>query len=143
MVHAVSEIFCFYPAKRYGRPCTYTNVTKQVYGVLTPELSDLIKPWHFCKKSLVTKITFLCARSFSCPLHFHEIMKKMRTFSTLSQFLLNELRTASVHFIKSNLKLEQRHNKNDSIQTILKLPPFFPHCIGGEKARQFQRWNYF
>ena len=38
--------------------------------------------------------------------------------------------------------LEQRQNKNDSIQSkilpILKLPLFSPHCIGGEKARQFQ-----
>ena len=38
--------------------------------------------------------------------------------------------------------LEQRQNKNDSIQSkiipILKLPLFSPHLIGGEKARQFQ-----
>ena len=41
--------------------------------------------------------------------------------------------------------LEQRQNKNDSIQSkiipILKLPRFSPHRIGGEKARQFQSWN--
>ena len=44
-------------------------------------------------------------------------------------------------------QLEQRQNKNDSIQSkiipILKLPRFSPHRIGGEKARQFQSWNYF
>ena len=43
--------------------------------------------------------------------------------------------------------LEQRQNKNDSIQSkiipILKLPRFFPHRLGGEKARQIQGWNYF
>ena len=43
--------------------------------------------------------------------------------------------------------LEQRQNKNDSIQSeiipILKLPLFFPDRIGGEKAWQFQTWNYF
>ena len=43
--------------------------------------------------------------------------------------------------------LEQRQNKNDSIQSkiipILKLPLFFSFCTGGEKAWQFQRWNYF
>ena len=41
-----------------------------------------------------------------------------------------------------NIKLEQRQYKNDSIQSeiipILKLAHFFPHCIGGEKERQFQ-----
>ena len=45
------------------------------------------------------------------------------------------------------LLLEQRQHKNDSIQSkiipILKLARFFPHCIGGEKGRQFQSWNYF
>ena len=43
--------------------------------------------------------------------------------------------------------LEQRLKKNDSIQSkmipILKLPRFFPRRIGGEKARQFQTWNFF
>ena len=38
--------------------------------------------------------------------------------------------------------LEQRQDKNDSIQSkiipILKLPRFFPHRLGGEKARQIQ-----
>ena len=37
--------------------------------------------------------------------------------------------------------------KNDSIQSkiilIFKLPSFFCGCIDGEKARQFQSWNYF
>ena len=39
-----------------------------------------------------------------------------------------------------NFGLEQRQNKNDSIQPkiipILNLPRFFPHRLGGEKARQ-------
>ena len=43
--------------------------------------------------------------------------------------------------------LEQRQNKNDSIQSkiipILKLPRFLSHRIGDEKVRQFQSWNYF
>ena len=48
----------------------------------------------------------------------------------------------------SKFKLEQRQDKNDSIQSkiipILKLPHFSPHRIGGEKkTRQFQSWNYF
>ena len=38
--------------------------------------------------------------------------------------------------------LEPRQYKNDSIQSkiipILKLARFFPHCLGGEKERQFQ-----
>ena len=42
---------------------------------------------------------------------------------------------------------EQRQYKSDSIQSkiipVLKLARFFPHCIGCEKERQFQRWNYF
>ena len=42
--------------------------------------------------------------------------------------------------------LEQRQNKNDSIQSkripILNLSGFFPHRIGGEKERQIQSWNY-
>ena len=41
--------------------------------------------------------------------------------------------------------LEQRKNKNDSIQSemipILKLSLFSPDRIGGKKARQFQTWN--
>ena len=41
------------------------------------------------------------------------------------------------------LELEQRQNKSDSIQSkiipILKLA----RCLGGEKERQFQSWNYF
>ena len=45
------------------------------------------------------------------------------------------------------LELEQRQNKRDSIQSkiipILKLARFFPHHVGGEKARQIQSWNYF
>ena len=47
----------------------------------------------------------------------------------------------------SLLVLEQRANKNDSIQSkivpILNLSRFFPHRIGGEKEQQFQSWNYF
>ena len=43
--------------------------------------------------------------------------------------------------------LEQRQYKNDSIQSelipILNLARFFSHCLGGEKERQFQSWNYF
>ena len=43
--------------------------------------------------------------------------------------------------------LEPRQYKNDSIQStiipILKLARFFPYCLGGEKERQFQSWNYF
>ena len=43
--------------------------------------------------------------------------------------------------------LKQRQNKNDSIDSktipILILQLFFPHRIGGEKARQIQGWNYF
>ena len=42
--------------------------------------------------------------------------------------------------------LEQRKDKNDSILTkiipVLKLPRFFPRCIGGKKERQFQKWNF-
>ena len=45
------------------------------------------------------------------------------------------------------LELEQRQNKSDSIQSkiipILKLARFLSHCLGGEKERQFQSWNYF
>ena len=48
------------------------------------------------------------------------------------------------HFVRP---LELRQYKNDSIQSkiipILKLALFFPHCLGGEKERQFQSWNYF
>ena len=47
--------------------------------------------------------------------------------------------------VKVNFSLEQRQNKNDSIQSkiipILKLPHFFPQRIGDEKTRQFQSWN--
>ena len=43
--------------------------------------------------------------------------------------------------------LEPRQYKNDSIQSkiipILKLARFLSHCLGGEKERQFQSWNYF
>ena len=49
--------------------------------------------------------------------------------------------------IMCDLMIEQRQNKNNSIQSeiipILKLPLFSPDRIGGEKARQFQTWNYF
>ena len=45
------------------------------------------------------------------------------------------------------IQFEQRQNRNVSIQStiipILKLPGGFPHCIGGEKERHFQSWNYF
>ena len=48
---------------------------------------------------------------------------------------------------KDNSLLEQRQYKDDSIQSeiipILNLPRFFPSRKGGEKARQFQNWNYF
>ena len=53
----------------------------------------------------------------------------------------------AINRAKSWLILEQRQNKNDSIQPkiipILKLPRFFPHRLGGEKARQIQGWNYY
>ena len=43
--------------------------------------------------------------------------------------------------------IEQRQYKNDSIQSkiipVLKLLRFFPYRLGGEKARQFQNWNFF
>ena len=43
--------------------------------------------------------------------------------------------------------LEQKQNKNDSIQSkiipTLKLPRFFTTYMVREKARQFQNWNYF
>ena len=45
------------------------------------------------------------------------------------------------------MDLEQRQNKNDSIQSkiipSLKLAYFFPHRTGGDKGRQIQSWNYF
>ena len=64
--------------------------------------------------------------------------------------VLQQLRKALVCFspplahlanAAQNADLEQRQYKNDSIQSkiipILKLARFFPHCIGGEKERQF------
>ena len=43
--------------------------------------------------------------------------------------------------------LELRQYKNDSIQSknipVLKLTRFFTCCLGDEKARQFQNWNFF
>ena len=43
--------------------------------------------------------------------------------------------------------LEQRQYKKDSSQTkiilVLKLPRFFSHHVGDEKARQFQNWIFF
>ena len=64
------------------------------------------------------------------------IVNKHRLFSPLLQYCR-----------KIEILLEQRQYKNDSIQSkitpILKLARFFPHCIGGEKERQFQSWNYF
>ena len=43
--------------------------------------------------------------------------------------------------IRAKKKYEQLHlvKKNP----ILKLPRFSLHRIGGEKARQFQSWNFF
>ena len=61
----------------------------------------------------------------------------------LNLYLFNKIRKSTF----TKIHLEQRQNKNDYIQSKiianLKLPRFFPHRIGGGKARQFHSWNFF
>ena len=57
-------------------------------------------------------------------------------------FISYELRPNAKFSPRTVSKLEQRQNKNDSIQSkiipMLKLPRFILHRTGGEKARQFK-----
>ena len=70
--------------------------------------------------------------------------KKIIEYSTRPRAIARLLRITRLTRL---IRLEQRQYKNDSIQSkivpILKLARFIPHCLGGEKERQFQSWNYF
>ena len=64
----------------------------------------------------------------------------------LAHFLFLLSQQDFISKIFSEIMLEQRQYKIDSIKSkiipVLKLPCFFSHRKGGEKARQFQYWNF-
>ena len=83
-------------------------------------------------------------------------LSRMSEIAILSRCSLDTLSFCSIYsgnmaiwkLIKeTEWDLEQRQNKNDSIQSkmipILKFSRFFPHRLGGEKARTIQSWNHF
>ena len=121
--------------------------SKKVFNILVTKVENTIKPALFFIWDLSVIFRYLHKRH-----HYWE--KSANSFSnrsllTFSYQIVIFCRMGKYYcnFFLHEF-LEQRQNKNDSIQPkiipILKLARFFPHCIlGGEKDRQFQNWNYF
>ena len=85
-----------------------------------------------------------CNKAKLSNLDYNMTITINQTFCLFKKSKLSQLKNIDYNMLTD---LEQRQNKNDSIQSkiipISKLPPFFPHCIGWEKGRQFQSWSYF
>ena len=102
----------------------------------------------FEKKTLIENVEELSLMRF-----YRNVLVRFRFYRTLkarscfSNRLILFQRNGLIYIFYFIDNLELRQYKNDSIQSIknpvLKLPHFFLHRLGDEKARQFQNWISF